>query len=242
MTEPRQAPTYRPAWLTVLTSSMLVYGGVTLVSALLMLREPRAMAVMAIENMARPAESTAEATEMVQKLEALSNAIVERHKAEVRAGALIALGVALLTLYTVAALLSRDPHGRKLAMVTGRRRDRLPARRPAARRGDGPAGGHRGGRAPLAGHDRERAGASRLHGGPASLTSMVVPAILAGVLGALACLVLLYLLRRPPGPRALRPRFAPPGPALSGGRPRGASGGRVPACSPSRLGRPWRLG
>ena len=87
MTEAKapKAPTSRPAWLTVLTSSMLVYGGVTLVSALLMLREPRAMAVMAIENMARPAESTAEPNETVQKLEALSNAIVERHKAEVRA-------------------------------------------------------------------------------------------------------------------------------------------------------------
>ncbi len=82
MTEAKapKAPTYRPTWLTVLTSSMLVYGGVTLVSALLMLREPRAMAVMAIENMTRPAESTVQATETLQKLEALSDAIVERHQ------------------------------------------------------------------------------------------------------------------------------------------------------------------
>ena len=235
------APTSRPVWLTVLTSSMLVYGGVTLVSALLMLREPRAMAVMAIENMARPADSAAESTETIQKLEALSNAIVERHKAEVRAGALISLGVALLTLYTVAALLSRDPHGRKLAMVTAGVRDPLSARRSAARRGDGPAGGHRGGRAPVAGRDRERAGAARVHGGPASPPD--------GGPGD-------------PGRRAGCPRL--PGrcciTSAAGGaarstdsirdartsadrrRPRLVSGGKVPSCSPSRLGRLWRLG
>ena len=193
MTEAKapKAPTYRPAWLTVLTSSMLVYGGVTLVSALLMLREPRAMAVMAIENMARPAESTAESTETIQKLEALSNAIVERHKAEVRAGALISLGVALLTLYTVAALLSRDPHGRKLAMVTAvvgivYQLGGLPLgvvmARQAATEG-----------AAILSQVVIESGREPPGFTPAQLPHlMVVPAILAGLLGALACLVLLY--------------------------------------------------
>ncbi|HVV50340.1 MAG TPA: hypothetical protein VHO06_11815 [Polyangia bacterium] len=109
-----QAPTHRPTWLTLLTSAMLVYGGITLVSALLMLREPKAMSVMAIANMARPAESA----ETLQKLDALSAAVVARHRGEVRAGALISLGVALLTLYAVAAILTRDPRGRRLALVT----------------------------------------------------------------------------------------------------------------------------
>lgn len=185
-----KAPTYRPVWLTVLTSSMLVYGGVTLVSALLMLREPRAMAVMAIENMARP-DSTAATTDTIQKLETLSNVIVERHKAEVRAGALISLAVALLTLYTVAALLSRDPHGRKLAMVTA-------VVGIAYQLGGLPLGVVMARQAATEGaailsqvvidSGREPPGFT-----PAQLPHlMVVPAILAGLLGALACLVLLY--------------------------------------------------
>jgi len=193
MTEAKapKAPASRPTWLTVLTSSMLVYGGVTLVSALLMLREPRAMAVMAIENMARPVDATAESTETVQKLEALSNAIVERHKAEVRAGALISLGVALLTLYTVAALLTRDPRGRKLAMLTAGvgivyQLGGLPLgvvmARQAATEGSALLS------QVVIDSGREPPGFT-----PAQLSHlMVVPAILAGLLGALACLVLLY--------------------------------------------------
>jgi len=186
-----KAPTHRPPWLTVLTSSMLVYGGVTLVSALLMLREPRAMAVMAIENMVRPAEPTTQSTEMIQKLDALSSAIVERHKAEVRVGALISLAVALLTLYTVAALLSRDPHGRKLAMVTALvgivyQLGGLPLAVTMARQAatDG---------AELLSHAVIDSGRQ-----PAGFTAaqlphlMVLPAILSGLLGALACTVLLY--------------------------------------------------
>ena len=186
-----KAPTHRPLWLTVLTSSMLIYGGVTLVSALLMLREPRAMAVMAIENMVRPAEPTAASTETIQKLEALSSAIVARHKAEVRAGALISLGVALLTLYTVAALLSRDPHGRKLAMVTAAvgivyQLGGLPLAVAMARQAAN-EGADLLSRAVID-SGREPAGFT-----PAQLPHlMVVPAILAGVLGALACLTLLY--------------------------------------------------
>jgi len=193
MTEAKapKAPASRPTWLTVLTSSMLVYGGVTLVSALLMLREPRAMAVMAIENMARPVDATAESTETVQKLEALSNAIVERHKAEVRAGALISLGVALLTLYTVAALLTRDSRGRKLAMLTagvgivyqlgGLPLGVVMARQAAA---EGSA---------LLSQVVIESGREPPGFTPAQLSHlMVVPAILAGLLGALACLVLLY--------------------------------------------------
>jgi hypothetical protein len=182
-----KAPTHRPTWLTLLTSSMLVYGGITLVGALLMLREPKAMAVTAIENMARPTESA----ETMQKLEALSDAIVNRHKAEVRAGALISLGVGLLTLYAVAAILSRDRHGRKLAMIAA---------------GVGIA--YQLGSLPL-GVAMARQAATEgaailaqvvIDSGrqPPGFTAdqlsnlMVVPAILAGVLGAFCCLVLLY--------------------------------------------------
>jgi hypothetical protein len=98
----------------MLTSAMLVYGGITLVSALIMLREPKAMSVMAIANMARPTEPP----ETMRKLDQLSNELVARHRGEIRAGALVSLGLGLLTLYAVAAILSRDPLGRRLALLT----------------------------------------------------------------------------------------------------------------------------
>lgn len=182
-----KAPTHRPTWLTLLTSSMLVYGGITLVGALLMLRQPKAMAVTAIENMARPTESV----ETMQKLEALSDAIVARHKAEVRAGALISLGVGLLTLYAVAAILSRDRHGRKLAMIAAGvgiayQLGSLPLGVAMARQAatDGAAILSQ----VVADSGRQPPGFT-----PEQLPQLlVVPAILAGVLGALCCLVLLY--------------------------------------------------
>jgi hypothetical protein len=110
-----QAPTHRPTWLTVLTSTMLIYGGLTLIGALVTLREPRAVPVMALENVARASDQA----ETAQKMDALSDAIVARYRSAVRAGAIISIGVALLTLYAVAAIVSRDRNGRMLALVTG---------------------------------------------------------------------------------------------------------------------------
>lgn len=110
-----QPPTHRPTWMTVLTSMMLIYGGLTLIGALVTLREPRAVPVMALENVARASDQT----ETAQKMEALSDAIVARYRGAVRAGAFVSIGVALLTLYAVAAILSRDRNGRMLALVTG---------------------------------------------------------------------------------------------------------------------------
>ena len=110
-----KAPTHRPTWLTVLTSTMMLYGGLTLIGALVTLREPKAVPVMALENVARASDQT----EMAQKMDALSDEIVAQHRGAVRLGAFISIGVALLTLYAVAAILSRDRNGRMLALVTG---------------------------------------------------------------------------------------------------------------------------
>lgn len=110
-----QPPTHRPTWLTVLTSMMLIYGGFTLIGALVTLREPRAVPVMMLENVARASDQV----ETAQKMDALSDAIVARFRGAIRLGALISIGIALLTLYAVAAIVSRDRNGRMLVLVTG---------------------------------------------------------------------------------------------------------------------------
>jgi hypothetical protein len=185
MTE-AQAPTHRPPWLTLLTSAMLVYGGITLVTALVMLREPRALSVMAVANMARPSESA----ETMQKLDELSSALVVRHHRALRVGAVVSLAVGLLTLYAVAAILSRDRHGRRLAMVTAwvgiaYQLGGLPLNvvmaRQAATEG-----------AAILSQVVLDSGRQPPGFTPAQLPRLLVmPAVLAALLGALACVVLL---------------------------------------------------
>jgi hypothetical protein len=110
-----QAPKQRPTWMTVMASAMLLYGGLTLVGALFTLRDPKAVAVMAIEDLARSSAQP----EIAQRLDAVNEAILAQHRRAIRAGALISIGVGLLTLYAVAAILSRDRNGRLLALCTG---------------------------------------------------------------------------------------------------------------------------
>ena len=181
-----QAPTHRPTWLTVLTSAMLVYGGITLVGALLTLREPKAMSVMAIANMARPTEPP----ETMQKLEALSAELVDRHRGQIRAGALVSLAVGLLTLYAVAAILSRDPLGRRLAMLTAcvgiaYQIGSLPLGVVMARQAAAQGG-------PVLAQVVIDSGRQPSGFTAAQLPQlMIIPAILAAALGVLCCLVLL---------------------------------------------------
>jgi hypothetical protein len=110
-----QAPRQRPIWVTLMASMMLLYGGMTLVSALFTLREPRAAAVVAIENVA---QSSAQ-PELQQKLDRINGVVLARYRSTIRTGALISICVALFTLYAVAAILSRDRHGRLLALGVG---------------------------------------------------------------------------------------------------------------------------
>jgi hypothetical protein len=110
-----QAPSHRPPWVTAMASMMLLYGGMTLVSALFTLREPRAAAVVAIENVAHPAGQP----ELQRRLDQINEVVLSHYRRAIRAGALISIAVSLFTLYAVAAILSRDRHGRFLALVAG---------------------------------------------------------------------------------------------------------------------------
>ncbi len=109
-----KAPGHRPPWVTMMASMMLLYGGLTLVSALFTLREPKAAAVVAIENVSHSSAQP----ELQRQLDAINEVILGRYRQAIRLGALISIGVALFTLYAVAAILSRDRHGRFLALCT----------------------------------------------------------------------------------------------------------------------------
>ncbi len=115
MTQPQaQAPGVRPPWMTVMASMMLLYGGLTLMSALVTLREPKAAAVVAIESVSHSATQP----EVQGQVDAINQVILARYRQAIRVGAMISVAVALLILYAVAAILSRDRHGRVLALYT----------------------------------------------------------------------------------------------------------------------------
>ena len=100
--------------MVVLAATMLLYGGMTLVGGLLVVRDPRAVARQTIPNQARaPA-----ADEAVRKLQPTLDAIVDHHRVGVRVDAIASIGYGLFTLYAVAAVLSRDRRGRRLALLT----------------------------------------------------------------------------------------------------------------------------
>src|SRR5450755_627834 len=107
-----KAPSQRPTWVTMMASMMLLYGGLTLVSALFTLREPRADAVAAIENVAHSVTQP----EGQRRLHAINDVVLALSGRAIRVGASVSLGVALVTLYAVAAIVSRHRHGRLLAL------------------------------------------------------------------------------------------------------------------------------
>jgi len=112
---PAQVPTHRPAWMIVLGATMLLFGGKTLVQGLLMIRDPGTIGRHAIPNVARPPE----VEDAVRKLEPVLDEIVARHRFALRVDAVASTAFGLFTLYAVAAVLSRDRHGRLLALLTG---------------------------------------------------------------------------------------------------------------------------
>jgi hypothetical protein len=100
--------------MLVLAATMLLSGGVTLVSGLLLFRDPRAVVRHTIHNVPRaPAVE-----EAVRKLEPILDGIVERHRTGLRIDAIAMVVFGLFTLYAVAAVLSRDRNGRRLAVLT----------------------------------------------------------------------------------------------------------------------------
>jgi hypothetical protein len=109
-----QPPTHRPVWMIVLAATMLLYGGLTLVGGLLMVRDPKTLTHHTLRSVPRaPAVE-----EAVGKLEPILDGIVDRHKLGLRIDAAASIAFGLFTLYAVAAVLSRDRNGRRLALLT----------------------------------------------------------------------------------------------------------------------------
>lgn len=107
-----QPPTHRPVWMIVLAATMLLFGGRDLVSGLLALRDPGAQ--FSIRNVARgPA-----AEEAARKLEPIVAGVIDRHRPALRAMAIVSIALGAFILYAVAAVLSRDRNGRRLALLT----------------------------------------------------------------------------------------------------------------------------
>jgi hypothetical protein len=105
----------RPVWLAVMSSAMLVYAGMSLVDALSLLRTPQAVTAAAIEDVARGTGQI----EAARRLATISEGIVTAHPLAVRADAAFNGLVALLTLFAVAAIFSRDRRARQATIAAG---------------------------------------------------------------------------------------------------------------------------
>ncbi len=114
MTEP-QPIRRRPIWLTMMTSALLVYAGLTLVETLSVLRDPRTDTASTLEEVARASGQV----EAVARLQAVGATQAAQHRRAIQVDALVAIGVSLLTLYVVAAILLRDRQARPLALAAG---------------------------------------------------------------------------------------------------------------------------
>jgi hypothetical protein len=106
------APTHRPRWLLVLSAVTLMYGGMLLIGGLGDLRSPTASAKL---PMARPMAPQEEA--LTRELIDVNTAIVARHAFAIRGRAAASTLLALLLLYSAAAALSRDRHGRTATLT-----------------------------------------------------------------------------------------------------------------------------
>jgi hypothetical protein len=106
------APTHRPRWLLVLSSLTLMYGGSLLISGLGDLRNPMAAPKL---PMAQPMAPEQEA--LTRELLGVQAAIVARHTRDIRGRAAASTALALILLYSAAAALSRDRHGRTATLT-----------------------------------------------------------------------------------------------------------------------------
>ena len=107
-----RSPTHRPTWVLVLSCAMLLHGGFTLVGGLLTIRDPKAIVAVA----SRSAGRASLAPELADRLTAVDESILDRHMGGVRFNAAAGILFGLYTLYAVSAILSRDRHGRALAL------------------------------------------------------------------------------------------------------------------------------
>jgi hypothetical protein len=109
-----QPPTHRPVWLIVLALAMLLFGGLTLIEGLLTIRDPKALSRLTPRDVAL----TSSQEEIVRKIAAINAGVIDRHQGALRLKAAFGIVFGLWTLYATAAVLSRDRHGRVLALTT----------------------------------------------------------------------------------------------------------------------------
>ena len=110
-----QAPTDRPTWVLILSSVMLLAGGYSLVAGLLKLRDPTVVLSVGMTDVA----GSDAAVQLNRRLAAARAAAVLPHLSTVRTEATLEVVLALFTLYATAAIVSRDRHGRALALGVG---------------------------------------------------------------------------------------------------------------------------
>jgi len=106
------APTHRPRWLLVLSALTLMYGGMLLMSALSDLGNPTMPVKLPVTQSAEP-EKDAVTRELLE----VNAAMAERHARAIRGRAAAAVALALILLYSAAAVLSRDRHGRTVTLT-----------------------------------------------------------------------------------------------------------------------------
>lgn len=107
-----KAPDHRPAWLILLSSLTLVYGGVLLVSSLETLRDPKAATHLPVTRAMTPAED-----EVARQIVNVGARVASAHARSIRGNAAASLPVALLMLLAAAATISRDRRGRQIALA-----------------------------------------------------------------------------------------------------------------------------
>lgn len=110
-----QPPTYRPTWVLIMASVMLMAGGYSLVAGLLKLRDPAIVLTMGNHD---AAGSEAE-LQLNRRLAAARAAAVAPHERKVQIEAVFEVVLALFTLYATAAVWLRDRNGRALALGVG---------------------------------------------------------------------------------------------------------------------------
>ena len=110
-----QSPKYRPTWLVLLSTLMLLAGGYSLVAGLLKLRNPATILMVGASD---TADSQAE-VDLDRQLAEARSAAVGPHRTGLRIEAGAEVALALFTLYATAAVLARDLRGRALSLAVG---------------------------------------------------------------------------------------------------------------------------
>jgi hypothetical protein len=107
-----KAPTSRPAWLVLLSSLTMLYGGFLLISSLDTLRDPQAAARVPLTHALTPPEEA-----LAKQLADVNAHVVGLHQRTLLGHAVAALPVALVMLFAAASTLSRDRNGRGVTLA-----------------------------------------------------------------------------------------------------------------------------